>query len=460
MIMNKFNWQFLRPRQKILMVVSLLVIVIFGSLTFFKVSRASSETIQFTDDVAVSLDGIGISLYIASGAVCNSLTVSNTDLEVSSVLANNAFLLKTGSYKILQLTPQDGVVSFSVFNTNFSGGYLSQWTQNSTVSVDDLIGTANANQYYAVQADGEDIPESPFYSGATAEVVFSRVGEGVSETFLITEQGTVVRFLNDVAVDLEGVSPSLYISSGAWCQLVNVSGTNLEVQGIMSNHPLFLKTDTHKVLQLTPIGGTVSLKLVNTNFTNGYLGQWQENSSISVDNLVGVEQVNKNYTIKVDDAGIPSNPFDSGALGEITFARTGLGAWEIFTTALTSYSAAGQNLELNVFDASEGVAFNSIMWQGTQPELVGEANCTGPGYKCVLLQLATSDSADGPWTYLGPDCTAGSYYNPNPNIPQEIGCCGSHYNHRYYKVKILMYPDNVDQNISPTIEKVIVNYAP
>ena len=456
---SKFDWRVLGSKQKLLTVVSLLIIVILGSFNFFSISKASSAAVQFTDDVIVNLDAIGITLYLASGSICNSLTVTNTDLNVDSVLANNVFLLKTDSYNVLQLTPLDDVVSFSISNGNFSSGYLSQWTQNSSVSVDSVIAVINPDQYYGVQADGNDIEGSPFYSGVGSEVTFFRVGGGISEIFLIAEQGTVVRFVDDVKIDLEGVS-SLYISSGAWCQSIDVSGTNFEVQGIMSNYPFFLKSSVHKVLQLTPVGGVVGLQLASANFANGFLSQWQETSSISVDHLIGVEQVNKNYTIEVDNNNIPDNPFDAGVLGEISFVRTGLGAWETFLAAFTEYPIAGQNLELDVLDAGEGVAFNSIMWQGTQPELIGEANCTGPNYKCVLLQLATSSNPDGPWNYLGPDCTVGSYYTPNPDAPQEIGCCGNHYNHRYYKIKFLMYPDNVDRNISPTIEKIIVNYAP
>ena len=282
--------------------------------------------------------------------------------------------------------------------------------------------------------------------------LFFQVGQAI---------GATVQFTDDVKVDLEGVNPAFSIAAGLWCNSLDVSGTQLGINGIMSNHPLTLKNDTRKVLELTQATSPIDLQILNSGFMNGFLHLWQENSTSSIDHLVGLEQVNKNYTVKVDNNLLPHNPFNSGDIGEITFNRTDSGDWETYTINFTIYPTDGSALELNPFDTniSSGVAFNSIMWEGSQPELDGEANCTGPDYKCALFQIATSNSSDGPWDYLGPDCTAQTYYSPDPDTPQEIGCFTDHYNQRYYKIKIILYPES-DKNITPEVEKVIVNYAP
>lgn len=112
-------------------------------------------------------------------------------------------------------------------------------------------------------------------------------------------------------------------------------------------------------------------------------------------------------------------------------------------------------LESSVFDTGvpTGAAYNSLIWKGT----LG----TGETGK-VRLQLATDVEGDGPWTYYGSDCSAGTYYDTSANTPIEI-CSSIHNNKRYfrYKVTICSATNCVDTGSdTPQVDDVIVNWSP
>jgi len=107
-----------------------------------------------------------------------------------------------------------------------------------------------------------------------------------------------------------------------------------------------------------------------------------------------------------------------------------------------------------------GVAYNSIMWQGTQPEGTS-----------VKLQLATSNCDNGAtnppdcneevgWKFYGGDsCLTNDYYTAAPNIPVEIKCYSIHNNKCYFRYRVLLTP-SPSKVYTPTVTKVIVNYSP
>lgn len=120
------------------------------------------------------------------------------------------------------------------------------------------------------------------------------------------------------------------------------------------------------------------------------------------------------------------------------------------------------NLTSTVFDTSlvtgdytisAGAAYNSLMWSGN---LGGS-----PGGK-VRLQLATSDSPTGPWTYYGSTCLSGSYYQLAPNTPVEIGCPTVHNNKRYFRYKITLCSNDcvTAGSFNPQVTDVYVNWSP
>ncbi|PIS05230.1 MAG: hypothetical protein COT81_02350, partial [Candidatus Buchananbacteria bacterium CG10_big_fil_rev_8_21_14_0_10_42_9] len=98
--------------------------------------------------------------------------------------------------------------------------------------------------------------------------------------------------------------------------------------------------------------------------------------------------------------------------------------------------------------------YNSILWTGA----------TNGGR--VQFQIATSNSAGGPWTYRGgSDCGTSSWYNASglsPNTAQEIGCYTYHNNKRYFRYKARLCSDDCSSagTASPQVESVIISWSP
>lgn len=109
--------------------------------------------------------------------------------------------------------------------------------------------------------------------------------------------------------------------------------------------------------------------------------------------------------------------------------------------------------------ATQGPAYNSIMWKGTQNGSSGK----------VQFQLATSDSSSGPWTFYGSDgttCNTTNYYSTNAtqsDTPVELSCSPTyHNNQRYfrYRVRLCSSDCTASGSASPIVNDVIVNWAP
>lgn len=98
-------------------------------------------------------------------------------------------------------------------------------------------------------------------------------------------------------------------------------------------------------------------------------------------------------------------------------------------------------------ERAQGAAFNWIMWRGVQP-----TDTT------VRFQIATSDSDTGPWNYIGPDGTSGTYYEPSgKDTPIAINKA-YHHNDRYFRYQATPVSDP-GHLLTPTVEDVIVNWS-
>jgi len=158
--------------------------IVFAFYIFYSGHKIGSGTVEFTGDVILDMNGLGDTAYVASSSKCDHLTISNTDLNVYGIWDGIPFLLKAPCHKILQLTPSGGTTDLTVSSSNVTSGYISQWTQNSSVSVATVVGGA-ADASYTVKVDGAEISGSPFDSGDSGEVSFTRTGGGKSETFTL-----------------------------------------------------------------------------------------------------------------------------------------------------------------------------------------------------------------------------------------------------------------------------------
>ena len=117
----------------------------------------------------------------------------------------------------------------------------------------------------------------------------------------------------------------------------------------------------------------------------------------------------------------------------------------------TNWVASGDMaiLTSSVFDTgvASGTAINSIMWQGNKP--FGTS---------VKFQLSSSNSSDGPWSYLGPDGSDTTYYDPgDANVAAPINL-KYHNNFRYFRYKIFIETD-VAKTASPRVDDIIINWS-
>ncbi|GMQ95000.1 MAG: hypothetical protein BMS9Abin13_110 [Patescibacteria group bacterium] len=147
----------------------------------------------------------------------------------------------------------------------------------------------------------------------------------------------------------------------------------------------------------------------------------------------------------------------SGALYcfRLTNAGTAIDIYSAYArTTLGGYKAVGTLVSV-VLDTgvSDGAAYNSILWKGIMPA----------GTK-VRLQLATSNSSSGPWSYIsGPTCSSGDYYEPLPDQPDEIGCFTSHNNKRYFKYRVELCSSTdciTPGGNTPIVQDVVVSWSP
>ena len=117
-------------------------------------------------------------------------------------------------------------------------------------------------------------------------------------------------------------------------------------------------------------------------------------------------------------------------------------------TAWRAEMASG-TLISSIFDtqATNGVAINTIIWQGNQPSGTS-----------VKFQIASGNSTST-WSYFGPDGSATTHYTPiGPGYPAQINL-QYHNNHRYFRYKIFL-ESNASQTASPRVDDVIINYSP
>lgn len=117
----------------------------------------------------------------------------------------------------------------------------------------------------------------------------------------------------------------------------------------------------------------------------------------------------------------------------------------IVSTLVTNcdYASSGY-IESSTFDTgSDQVAYNWIKWTGVAPLNTA-----------IKFQLASSNQASGPWTYVGPDGTNSSYYT---NGAGELINYNHHLNQRYMRYKLFLENNNSLQ--PPTLEEVITSYS-
>lgn len=194
-----------------------------------------------------------------------------------------------------------------------------------------------------------------------------------------------------------------------------------------------------------------------TNDGSGNLSGWAWSDAIgwiSFDcHNSGGNCISSNYQVKINPTGRFSGWAWNDIVGWISFNCSDAGIcgtsdYKVYT--LWVATAATSTLLSSIFDTgvAGGAAFNSIMWQGSQP-----------AGTVVRFQFASSASSTGPWLYRGPDGSDATFYMPTGSgLPIPLNR-SYHNNHRYYRYKIILESD-VSQTVSPRVDNVIVNWSP
>lgn len=130
-------------------------------------------------------------------------------------------------------------------------------------------------------------------------------------------------------------------------------------------------------------------------------------------------------------AGQDGNLADSSPAGEVALIAT---AGE-YPTSTNSY------LESSTIDfGTATTTFADLVWTPTSQ----------PAATTLKLQLASSNSSAGPWSYIGPDGTGGTYFTATSTLS------GAHNNKQYLRYKA--YFDTTDKMVTPKLQDVGIGF--
>jgi len=166
------------------------------------------------------------------------------------------------------------------------------------------------------------------------------------------------------------------------------------------------------------------------------------------------------YQVKIDsNTGDFSNYAWNDVVGWISFCgKPGGGGgcassdYSYKVNTLWRTTSTSGYLDSSIYDTgvSGGAQINSIMWKGNLPTDTS-----------VKFKIASSNSSNGPWNFVGPNGSTSEddFYGPiSPNSVYQVNYI-LHSNHRYFRYRIILTSDSTQQN-SPKIDDVIINWSP
>ncbi|MDP2629643.1 MAG: prepilin-type N-terminal cleavage/methylation domain-containing protein [Candidatus Harrisonbacteria bacterium] len=187
-----------------------------------------------------------------------------------------------------------------------------------------------------------------------------------------------------------------------------------------------------------------------SNDGSGNLSGWAWNDLIG---WISFSSSSPSYQVSIDpDSGEFSGWAWNNIVGWISFncADPGICATSDYKVK-TSWGPGvlSSDLTSSIFDTTEsdGAAFHTIMWQGSQP--------TGT---VVKFQLASSNNPSSTWNYLGPDGTGTSYYQPIGADIQTPIKKAYHNDQRYIRYKVFLESDQ-SRTKTPTVHDIIISWT-
>jgi hypothetical protein len=159
-----------------------------------------------------------------------------------------------------------------------------------------------------------------------------------------------------------------------------------------------------------------------------------------------------NYRAYIDATGKFNNWAWNDILGWITFNCTDTGLCGTSNyKVLTSWQSTSTSgyIDSTTFDTAvtTGVKLNSIFWNGLQPSGT-----------FVRFQFAMSNSSSGPWTYVGSDGTASTYYTVDPGVATKLDTL-QHNALRYVRYRVTLV-SNQNQTLSPRVDDIALSFSP
>ncbi|HUZ92638.1 MAG TPA: LamG-like jellyroll fold domain-containing protein, partial [Candidatus Paceibacterota bacterium] len=407
------------------------------------IAASTSVLVQAPGEIGGSLDftTTTIDLYTAT----NTIAFNNMTLEA---WINPTTLGQFSQGTMINLGSAGGSIVFRLGATNPNSLELQEstgvWVTNSNTI------TTSTWQYVAATFNNATTSTVPtFYingqGAATVTISNPSVSSTVALRWNIGNQGgtgirTFIGYLDEMRVSHE-------IQSSSWIATSYNNQANPDTfYGIGSETanslpstpgiPTYTNIATSTLtVNWTAATGTTWYSIVRSPTANGTYSQIATTTSLTY----GDTGLANSTTYFYEVAGVNSFGTSTYSASSSVTTLSGAGGG--------GYAASG-TLQSVVFDTGvpSGAQLNSFIWRGTQP--------TGTS---VEFQFAVSNSANGPWTYLGP-AGAGSYYTAAVDTPTQLDYSLFN-NFRYFRYAITLYPDSSQSN-TPTVNNIIVNWSP
>jgi len=135
-------------------------------------------------------------------------------------------------------------------------------------------------------------------------------------------------FTEDTLIELADPAAEIYIAAASEVSEIVVEADTLVANCIWSDKHLNLKSDSHRILQMSPSGGSADLIFSSQYLDDGYVTSWIAVHNVSTEFIFGVPDMQR-YSVFVDDEEITGSPF-SPSNGQVSFSRTGSGQAETY----------------------------------------------------------------------------------------------------------------------------------
>ncbi len=266
-----------------------------------------------------------------------------------------------------------------------------------------------------------------------------------------------------IGTKLLGTEPDVYkmsetINSGASAEYIipdlewdsySVNPPWHDLLGSIPQLPINLLPGTTQPVKLILGADTAHSLLVHVQ--DSVTGQPVSSASVHVSGVGydNIETTGVGHLRQTDWSGGPGQQFVADLArywsddGKLEIASP---AGDVKLRQVGGYYVADGMLESSIFDSGTNANYVNLVWEPlAQPAEVGA--------DAVRWQIATSPSSTPEtWTYLGPDATSGSYYDPTSAAINEV-----HNGGRYFRYKL--YLSTASTTFTPTISDISINYT-